>query len=271
MPTLLCWNILHGGGARRIPEIVLALLEIAPDAIALNEYRSTMGGQLRAVLGDHGWTHQACTDPPRNRNGTLIASRSPVRVRAGEPPPACLAQRWLDVALEAWNLSLIALHLPEDQRPREKLESWSHLLRVARARREEPLVFLGDFNTGRHRMDEAQSTSACSAHMGRLWSMGYRDAWREGSERGRVGAFEASWVSPRGAGFRIDHAFVSPPLAPAIEHAEYLPGLRDAGLSDHAPLVVRLSGVARPTENPEKNGLFVPARADTPCRERKTL
>lgn len=271
MATLLTWNILHGGGARRIPEIALALLDIAPDAIAINEYRSTMGGQLRAVLGDHGWPHQACTDPPRNRNGTLIASRTPLRASPAAPPPACLAQRWLETSLDAWNISLIALHLPEDQRPREKLESWSHLLGVARARRDQPLVFLGDFNTGRHRMDEAKSTSAFSAHMGRLWSMGYRDAWREGNQRGRAGAFEPSWVSPLGGGFRIDHAFVSPPLVPAIEHAEYLPRLRESGLSDHAPLLVRLAGRARPTENHEKNGLFVPPRADTPCREPKTL
>jgi len=43
MTTLMAWNILHGGGRRRIPEIVLTLLDGAGDVIVINEYRSHVG------------------------------------------------------------------------------------------------------------------------------------------------------------------------------------------------------------------------------------
>ncbi len=266
MTTLMAWNILHGGGRRRIPEITLALLEAAPDVLVVNEYRSTLGGQLRGVLADHGWSHQACTDPPRNRNGTLIVSRDPIRVALADPAlPACLAQRWLEV--ELGDLVVVGLHLPEDQKPGAKLESWSHLLRVARDRLDRDVVFLGDFNTGRHRADEPGEASAFSAHMGRLWSMGYRDAWRELHPVAR----EASWQSPFGEGFRIDHAFVSPSLSGRLREARYLHDLRENGLSDHSALLVRLENAVGNARNPTKTGLFSPFGADTPCQGEKTL
>ena len=75
MVRLFVWNILHGGGSRRIPHIALAILDARPDVVALSEYRRSMGGQLAGVLADHGLKHQLCTDPPGRKNGVLLASR----------------------------------------------------------------------------------------------------------------------------------------------------------------------------------------------------
>lgn len=258
MATVLCWNILHGGGARRLPEIALALLDLAPDVIVLSEYRSARGGALRGVLADHGWHHQACTNPPPRVNGVLIAARDPIEPVREEPGPSSLAHRWLSARLPTWGLVLTGLHLPEDQRLADKRSAWAYLLRSARLRIAQRAVFIGDFNTGRHRADEAGATFACSTQMGMLWSMGYRDAWREANERGRLGLLEASWQSPAGAAFRIDHAFVSPVLAGAIEGAHLLQDLRERGLSDHAPLRVDLSIAPVNAEIPQKTGLFGP-------------
>ncbi len=256
MLTVLCWNILHGGGPRRLPEIALALLDLAPDVIVLSEYRSARGGALRGVLADHGWHHQACSNPPPRTNGVLIAARFPFEPIQEEPLPPSLAHRWLTIRLLMWDLVLTGLHLPEDQRRADKRGAWAYLLRSARLRIAQRAVFVGDFNTGRHRVDEAGATFACSTQMGMLWSMGYRDAWRETNAHGRAGVPEASWQSPAGASFRIDHAFVSPVLAGAIEGAHLVQDLRERGLSDHTPLRVCLSIEPVSTEIPQKTGLF---------------
>lgn len=266
MTTLMAWNILHGGGRRRIPEIALALLEADPDLLVVNEYRTMMGGQLRGVLADHGWRHQACTDPPKNRNGTLIVSRDRIQIVPPTPDlPGCLSQRWLEV--EVGGLRLIALHLPEDQRPRAQLQAWSYLLGIARERVDCPAVLLGDFNAGRHRADEAGGISRRSADLGRLWSMGYRDAWRELHPKAR----ESTWISPFGGGFRIDHAYVSPRLHGQLRSAEYLHELREKGLSDHSALVVQVENAVGSAKSTTKSGLFGPSVADTPCQQEKTL
>ncbi|MBZ0171544.1 MAG: hypothetical protein K8E66_04120, partial [Phycisphaerales bacterium] len=66
---LLTWNILHGGGPERLCWIALALLDWAPDVIALTEFRARRGGSLRGVLADHGWPHQALSEAAASENG----------------------------------------------------------------------------------------------------------------------------------------------------------------------------------------------------------
>lgn len=93
-------------------------------------------------------------------------------------------------------------------------------------------MIVGDFNTGRHHLDEAGQTFTCTALLGQLATMGYADAYRATAPDGR----EASWFSHTGQGFRLDHAFVSAPLAGSVRAARYAHELRLAGLSDHAPM-----------------------------------
>ena len=53
-------------------------------------------------------------------------------------------------------------------------------------------------------------------------------------------AREVSWVDHSGVGCRYDHAFVSADLAPAVVSCDLLHGAREAGLTDHSALRVRL-------------------------------
>lgn len=248
---LLTWNILHGGG-RRMPRIALELLEIDADLIALCEYRpGIMGGQLRGVLADHGWVHQHDTsgDGPDagRRNALLIAARTPLRP-VGTPlsgPHAALARKLATVELPEFDLAVTVAHVPDarlgDARAEaRKSAAWHAVLAEASARRGLAHAVLGDLNTGRHRVDERGSTFSCTALLGRLRTLGYRDAWadRSDAEPSRGRAF--SWVSHAGAGFRLDHAWCSEALSGSVSGAEYLHGPRLRGLSDHAALVVEL-------------------------------
>lgn len=246
MPRLLAWNLRHGGGSQRMPEIALRLLEHRPDVVILTEFRRTTGGQIAGVLADHGLLHQHSTEPPAGRNGVLVASRDAMDVGAelvgtavtsvACGPRAGLNRKLADVTLPGLGLALAAVHIPCDGRGLGREAAFQAVVSLARRRRQEPFVLMGDFNAGRHRLDEEGATFTCTRCLGQLAAMGYRDAWRDRNADGR----EFSWYSHEGAGFRIDHAFVSAPAAPRVRGCWYSHKERRRGLSDHSALVLDL-------------------------------
>lgn len=268
MPTpslsILSWNILHGGGARRTPGIVLSLLEQAPDVVVLSEFRARMGGQMAGVLADHGWRHQVRTDPAESANGMFIASREPIEPIAWDCPEP---RRGVAVRLMESRVALTAVHIPDarasDSRALvRKSGFWHALLAHSAGLGGEDHVLIGDFNTGRHRQDERGSTFTSVALLGRLTAMGYRDAYRLVEPEGQ----EFSWQSSLGGRFRLDHAFVSASLCGRVGAVRYRHAERSAGLSDHASVCVELGfdgkKVTEFASNPQK-------QASSTCRTDK--
>lgn len=246
---VVSWNILHGGG-HRVPEIALTLLDLAPDMVVLQEFRPARGGGLRAVLSDHGLPHQLATSPAGGANSLLIASRRPI-VPDPEPTPgddllhtlpADLEAKWLVARAPDFGLILAAVHVPDDSRPTAKALFWQHIVAVARRRRHEPLAFVGDFNTGRHRADEPDATFGCTRHLGTLCTLGFADAWRHIT--GDHTTLEGTWMDPSGSAFRVDAAMVADALLPRVRSARYCHGPRERRISDHSALVVDFSAHA---------------------------
>jgi len=232
---LLAWNILHGGGPRRMPDITLSLLEHDADVVVLTEYRRSIGGQIRAVLDDHGWRHQVSTEPPPGVNGILVASREPLEPAGGQA--GTLALRLLQAFLPQADTTLIAAHIPDRSERRARTECWRGLLSLARTARSGRCIILGDFNTGRHHRDEPGATFNCTALLGELAAMGYIDAWRAMHPDDR----EYSWISRAGNGFRIDSAFVSREVGPRLRAAHYSHLERERKVSDHSALLLTLA------------------------------
>ena len=235
------WNIQHGGGPNRTPEIALTLLELDADVAILTEFRRTTGGQIAGVLHDHGLCHQLSTNPPPRTNGILIASRTPLRP-VERPDDPDIARRSLGAIETASATRISAVHLPDAARGdhralARKAAHWHALLAAAERHAGERHLVIGDLNTGRHRLDEAGSTFTCTALMGRLSALGYADAYRRTTPNGR----DLSWKSHAGAGFRLDGAFVSAALAPAVKTVEYTQKPRKNRVSDHAPMCVELA------------------------------
>lgn len=247
---------MHGGGPRRTPAIALALLEHRADIVVLTEFRRTFGGQIAGVLFDHGLRHQHTTDPPKGTNGILIAARFPMAVCEPEcgshaPGPAVVAtrqRRLAEVTFPDMGFGLVGLHIPCDGRGTGREAVFQAALVAAARRRDEGLILLGDFNAGRHRIDEEGETFTCTRLLGRLASMGYIDAWREknpdsrqfswyGHSKGQAGAGRGAAPT----GFRIDHAFVSAALAPRVSACWYSHNERCARLSDHSALLLELA------------------------------
>ncbi len=256
MLRLLHWNILHGGGSRRMPHIVLALLEHKPDVVLLSEYRTTIGGQIRGILADHGLLHQATTAPARHKNGLLLASNRELKSPPKPAdPPAGQQSRWLDVAIADEDILLTGVHVPDDSRASARAAFWLGMVELARARADCAHLFFGDFNTGRHHADEQGATFTCTRHLGTVCSLGYADAYRVFEPSAR----EWTWLAPGGSrakpektgvssGFRIDSALVSRPLLPRLAAARYSHAGRESGVSDHSSMLLDFSPAPKPDQ-----------------------
>ncbi len=247
--TLLLWNILHGGGPARTPEVLLAILRHRPDIVVLTEYRAHRGGQLAAALAGHGLSHQAVSGVVANENGVFIACRWAVEP---DPPPLLppLAAKWAAVRIPALRVRLGAVHVPDDSAPTARRVLWQTAAGFAAETGGGRAILAGDFNTGRRREDAEKGGFSCEAMLGKLASRGFVDCWR----MKHPGAREYSWL-PRGgegtrSGRRIDHVFASAALAKTLQTSEFSQVEREAGFSDHAALMVRFSGEGVETAPP---------------------
>jgi len=235
---LITWNILHGGGPKRLPEIILSLLAHKPDVVVLTEFRVTRGSSIRGVLNDHGLEFHLTSRSTSRVNGILIASRVPLLpvLIAGAPENG----RWLAARLPEQNLTVAGVHVPDDADAPGKRSYWEFLLGAAELWKTTDAVILGDFNTSRRGLDGGPKSQRCTKQLESLLGRGYVDAWRSRNPD----KAEYSWFSHDGQGWRIDAAYLSPPLAERLQNAWYSQFEREAGLSDHAPLLVDLSPAA---------------------------
>ena len=96
---------------------------------------------------------------------------------------------------------------------------------------------IGDFNTGRHYIDEKRKTFYCSEYFDRFKEASLIDSWRSRNQEIK----EYSWYSSKGNGFRIDHVFSTPDLDKMLSDVHYSHVEREKGLSDHSALIVEFS------------------------------
>lgn len=263
---ILTWNILHGGG-RRVAQIAVELVERQPDVIVLSEFRGKMAGQLRSILAEHGWQHQALAGDrlPGEGNAVLIASRWHIETRELEDNP--VPRRALEVRIPEHDVVVIGCHVPDQPGATDRIGCWRAITNRAKNLSDAQVVVIGDFNTGRHLEDEVGRGFSNVEALGLLWTHGYRDAFRLKHPDAR----EASWAdrsidagttNVQETGFkslqnrelqhtspkrgvvlgavRIDGAWVSQRLTNAVTTAEYDHTVRRLGVSDHSIFTLEL-------------------------------
>jgi len=229
--------------------IVKALAEYDPDVIILIEYRTKSSAAIQKDLFGKGWVHIDSTRPERSDNGICVLSRIPFDRHGASLAPAENAIRWLDINFPSQGLGLGILYVPGSTsgsrslpRGHVKRRFWDAVLSAAEARINQPFMFVGDFNTGLHWVDEREKTFFSADQFERLSTTGWVDSWRYfHGER-----LEPTWYSVlkggvRGNPFRIDHAFVSPVLLPRLRDCRYSHSEREENISDHSILLVELA------------------------------
>jgi exodeoxyribonuclease-3 len=214
--------------------------------VVVSELRvNEVGARLLRRLAVGGLPYQATSHPPSGVESVALASRLPIGdVR--EPLAGRHAHRVLEV--ELGELTLGAVYFPLGRATRA---FWrDECLALASTRIAYPYCFLGDWNTGRHYVDEAGATFAAAREFETLTEAGWRDAWRVLHPEGR----QYTWVSHRGEGFCVAHALLSPSLAPrlraaVISEAERVPGISPWGSETPIrarPTSVRSANVVSP-------------------------
>jgi len=229
---ILTLNILRGGN-QRIAALVAALRSHDADVLVLPEYRANDAGRrLASLLAGAGYGHWADADPPPHTNSVAVASRLPFGAVTRPLEGNANAHRVLEVEVGSFTLGAVyfPLNLPKVAFLREQF------LPLAASRVDQPYAFVGDWNTGRHYVDETGATFFGVAEFESLLAAGWTDAWRSL----RPFAHEYSWYSNAGNGFRLDHALLSPSLTPALVAAEFSQQERLDRATDHAALVVDL-------------------------------
>jgi exodeoxyribonuclease-3 len=242
---IVAWNI-RGGGGERAGGIARQLERWAPDVVALSEFRGTPPSRALAAAVAARLPYQLTSASPSSpgTNALLVAARWPVRalrLRAGPAEPC----RWLAARVAApAPLVVGAMHIPNRISGR-KYPYLDAVLACANGWPHGPALLVGDTNSGRRGVDE--EVPAFNAYedgwIDRLGACGWTDAFRHLYPDTRA----YTWYSPNGRhGFRIDQAFLNPPLLARLKNAAYVWGgasrrRRRTLLSDHAALLVDLA------------------------------
>ena len=209
------------------------------DVVVLPEFRETTRSRLEASEFGSRWTRPLHTYPESRENGIGILCRLGLRPTRRRTQIAGFKHRLLAVTLLKERLQVVAVHGPLDGEDADYY--WTNLLRWLRRIRHEPVLVIGDFNTGEAGVDAYKNPFWCSDHFLRLRDIGYTDLWR----RHNPGRTEHTWFSRRGGvdlnGFRLDHAFGSDTVVERLVHCRYLGHYRGKGFTDHAGVEVSIA------------------------------
>jgi exodeoxyribonuclease-3 len=222
-------NIRHGGGSR-VEKILDEIKAIAADTVVLTEFRNNRaGGAIRNGLTATGYECQFTFDTTPSTNTVLIASRAkPTSTDAQRSAQDWSSNRHLAIEF-GWG-NLVAVYLPPG---RVKIPAWDSLLLTAKELAGAPTILIGDFNTGKHRIDEVGATFIAPEYMDRLEGASYTDTWRF-KNPDRLGA---TWRSTHND-FRLDYAFLSAPISGFKWDVRHEDRTRTLGTSDHTAVVL---------------------------------
>ena len=239
---LLSWNIRQGAPTRgeRVAE---SLLAHDPSLVVLTEFHPTRSRPIAEALARGGLGHQAASAAGYGLE-VFIASTKPLdgpRSLVGQQPAI---GGYTEVYLDGEALIVAGVYVPVISAVSltEKRRFWAMLHEAATRHAKASYVVLGDWNTGDVPLDkeDAGSPFSCTPENRRMKELGYTEEWRALHSDRR----EFTWISNRGNGFRIDHAFLSPPARERLVDARYSHDERLSKISDHSIMIVDLAAAA---------------------------
>ncbi len=229
---LLTWNIRAGGG-KRTEQIASVILYECPDVLVLTEYRAVPGRALLDLLQSLSY-NVAAGVPTGAQNCVCVLSRHPIEEHSVKSSPKSV-HRWVPVTIPSLNLTLLAVHVPNQTEVWNKREFWECVEAFAADTVGKRSVIIGDLNTALDEDCEGDPIRE-AVYFKRLLDAGWVDAWR----RCNCDAREFSWYSHRSNGFRIDHCLLSPSLSASLTGSIMRHDVRTDRLSDHSLLAVEL-------------------------------
>lgn len=234
---MLTWNIRHGGTKKKLNDIIQSFIYHNADINIITEFRDNESGkQLINTLKENGWTFQTTSNPPKNKNGILIASKVPFTLPTSyhyNLPES--KHRWVEVYVEPFDLSIVGVHIPSISDKWGKRNHWEAIVQCAKDKLNKKSVIIGDFNTGLPE-DTEGIPFRLTKYMEELLNMGWVDSWRVFN----TNVNDFTWYSHRNNGFRLDYAFISPPLKENILVSYHSHRERMNQYSDHSVVICEL-------------------------------
>jgi exodeoxyribonuclease III len=243
---------------RRLPNLLAWLKQAKPDAVCLQELKSTDADFPHAAIEKAGYG--AVWRGQKTWNGVAILARNaePILIRTALPGGRDDTEaRYIEAAVRG--IVVTSLYLPNgNPQPGPKFAyklDWFRRLKLHAAKflkQDIPVVLAGDYNVAPAPLDiyptkswdkDALIQPKSRAAFASLMAQGWCDAIRERHPSEPMYTFwdykRNRW--PRDAGLRLDHLLLSPALAPRLRKAGVDRQLRgEDGASDHAPAWVVL-------------------------------
>ena len=225
-------NIRHGGG-KRVGLIAAFIKDLKPDCLLLTEYRFNPSGlDLSIALYELVYKYQSPISGDAKENQLRWFSQLPItEPRIPNSSQFSVEQRISVV--KVGGISLVGVYFPQGKL---KAPVFDYLTSTFLANEMEAAILLGDFNTGKHWVDEETNTFLCSDRFEQLLQSGWIDAWRLRNPDAR----EFSWDSNKGNGYRIDHALCTKAINEALEGVDYYKDTLTS-ITDHACLMLEIA------------------------------
>ena len=251
------WNV--NSIRARLDRLIAWLGRTAPDIVCLQELKVADEEFPAAEIAAAGY--QMAFHGQRTYNGVAILSRSPLEdVSVGMSDAIADDQARL-IAATVGGLRVLSCYFPNGQTVgSEKWDyklAWIGRLRAHLNQRyspDQPLIVAGDFNVAPEDRDVARPAEwagsvhcheDCRARIRELNEWGLVDSMRIGDP----GPGPYTWwdyrmlAFPKGNGLRIDHLFVTRPVAARVVRSWVDRDERKGKLpSDHAPVLLELAG-----------------------------
>jgi len=208
------------------------LARLNADILVLTEFKSgALEDELKERLAHAGYPHLISHPQGPWRLGTAIASRRTVTV-AELPISPTTEGRSIGVSIDG--IDVFGFYFPLNE---AKELYWDWLLANAERLQDRDVILLGDFNTGKTRIDEAGDTFDCQDKHDALEELGFVDTWRAAYPKER----DYTWYSSAGNGFRLDYIWASQALAGRVERVRHDHEARLTLSSDHSAVVADFS------------------------------
>ena len=212
----------------------------APDVVALTEYHPESSHFIAEQLAESGLSHQTSAEAGYGY-AVFLASRWPLGTQSPPQGVAHSVGGYVEAEILGADLIVAGVYVPVISAVplAEKRRFWGMLHEAGTRHMGRAYMSIGDWNTGDFPLDKeaAGRPFSCTAEYRRMTTLGLTEAWRSVNGERQ----EYSWRSNRKTGFRIDHAFLTPPLRSRLVDAHYSHQEREAKVSDHSMLIVDLA------------------------------
>ncbi|MBI9041948.1 endonuclease/exonuclease/phosphatase family protein [Lutibacter sp.] len=224
------WNLKHGGG-KRIKEIVRVLSENTDtDIFVFTEYRNNSNKEyLSLKLNELGYVYQYNPKSEPNENSVLVASKIKFKSKIFSN---LNSHKHRVIKVFNNEYAIYGCYFPLKNLKKELFE----FLMDEVHENKENLIIIGDFNTGKHFIDEKNKTFYCSEYFEELEQKEMIDAWRLSNSQKK----EFSWYNNAVNGFRLDHIFISSYLKNKVKQCEYIHTYREEKISDHSMMKLEI-------------------------------